>query len=92
MHSQSKESLGRSLQLLQALAQAIDRRAEVFAAIEKTDSHAAAVASLGDLLQVDESGARDVLDMQVRRFTGEERQKLDEHLTVLRAQLAAGEP
>ncbi|MGP9782690.1 hypothetical protein ACT3UQ_09530 [Glutamicibacter sp. AOP12-B1-11] len=50
------------------------------------------MASLGNLLQVDESGTRAVLDMQARRFAGEERQKLNEHLTVLRAQLAAREP
>ncbi|WP_404288255.1 DNA gyrase subunit A [Glutamicibacter arilaitensis] len=92
MHSQSKEALSQSMQLLQALALAIERREEVFAAIEKSDSPVSAVTTLSDLLKVDESGARAILDMQAHRFTGEGRRKLDEHLTVLRGQLDALEP
>ncbi|MFL4472981.1 DNA gyrase subunit A [Paeniglutamicibacter sp. MACA_103] len=75
------------LQILEAIVQAIDRRAELFTAIEATQTHDEAIAAAAKLLGVGEIQARAVLDMQARRWTQGELRKITDHIAVLRAEL-----
>ncbi len=76
-----------ALEILEAIVQAMDRREEVFAAIEATETLDEAAAAVAKLLSVGEIQARAVLDMQVRRWTQGERRRITGHVAVLRAEL-----
>lgn len=75
------------LQILEAVVQALERREEVFAAIEGAETQDEARAAVAKLLGVGEMEARAVLDMQARRWTQGERRKITDHIAVLRAEL-----
>ncbi|NKG20175.1 DNA gyrase subunit A [Paeniglutamicibacter terrestris] len=75
------------LQLLEAMMQAIDRREEVFAAIETSETQDEARAAVAKLLGVEEILARAVLDMQARRWAQGERRTITDQLAMLRAKL-----
>lgn len=75
------------LKILEALVQAIDRREEVFTAIESAETAEEASRVLETILNVEESPARAVLDMQARRWTQGERRKIVDHIKVLRTEL-----
>jgi DNA gyrase subunit A len=75
------------LHILQAVAQAIERREEVFSAIEAAQTQDEARTALAKLLGMDEIQAHAVLDMQARRWTQGEQRKIAEHTAVLRAEL-----
>ena len=75
------------LQILEALAQATERREEVFAAIAPAETQDEARAAVAKLLGVGEIRARAVLDMQARRWTQGEQRKITDHIAVLRAEL-----
>lgn len=83
METERREQLLRQVHILEALAQAIDRRGEVFAAIETSQTHQEALAAVGQVLGVAEIQSRAILDMQARRWTQGEARKIT-------AQIAAG--
>lgn len=87
MHSQRRESLESSARLLRALVTGIDHRDEVFACIKDAPSLDAAATSAHKRLGVSEDGARAILDLQVRRFSDAEREKITAHLAQLYAEL-----
>ncbi|RAX47968.1 DNA gyrase subunit A [Arthrobacter sp. AQ5-05] len=74
------------LHILEAMVQAIERREEVFAAIESAETHDEAYDAVAKLLGMDGLQARAVLDMQARRWTQGERRKITDHIAVLRAE------
>jgi len=76
--------------ILDALVQAMDRRDEVFQIIEDSENVDEAMRRVGDLLGVGELGSRVVLDLQVRRFTRDQRQALASHAEELRSKLPDG--
>lgn len=77
------------LMILDALLRAMDRRDEVFQMIEDSENEDEARSRVGQLLGVDELGSRVVLDMQVRRLTRDQRQRLASRAAELRSQLPA---
>ena len=77
------------LMMLDALLRAMDRRDEVFQMIEDSENEDEARSRVGQLLGVDELGSRVVLDMQVRRLTRDQRQRLASRAAELRSQLPA---
>jgi DNA gyrase/topoisomerase IV subunit A len=67
-HSDPRNDLA-ALELLDALVAALDRRVEVGEAITSSADEHVAVRRLQDLLGVSESPAKEVLNMQWRRWT-----------------------
>jgi DNA gyrase/topoisomerase IV subunit A len=78
------------LMILDALLRAMDRRDEVFQVIDDSEDEDEARRRVGQLLDVDELGSRVVLDLQVRRFTRDQRQNLVSRAAELRAMLPKG--
>lgn len=81
------QNLRETLMILEVIIQAIDRREEVFQAIENTESFVETVAALKELLGVGDIRAHVVLDMQVRRFTLSERRKVEEQIALLKQEM-----
>lgn len=75
------------LMIIEALAQAIDRRDEVFYAIEDSENMVEARRRVAHLLGVEEMYSQAVLDMQARRFTRDQRQALASRVEELRSKL-----
>ena len=75
------------LTILDALLRAMDQRDEVFQLIEDSQTEDEARHGLGQLLGVGELGSRAVLDLQVRRPTRDQRQRLASRAAELRSQL-----
>ena len=75
------------LHILEAVAQAIERREEVFSAIEAAQTQDKARTALAKLLGMDEIQAYAVLDMQARRWMQGEQRKVVERIAVLRSEL-----
>ena len=78
------------LMILDALLRAMDRRDEVFQMIEDSENEDEARRGVGQLLGVGELGSRAVLDLQVRRLTQDQRQRLASRAAELRSQLPGG--
>jgi DNA gyrase/topoisomerase IV subunit A len=78
------------LMVLDALAQAMDRRDEVFQMIEDSKDGEEAIRRVGQLLGVGELGSRAVLDLQARRFTQDQRQAIASRAEELRSKLPDG--
>jgi DNA gyrase/topoisomerase IV subunit A len=78
------------LMIHEALVQAMDRRDEVFQEIEDSEDMDEAIRRVGQLLGVGELGSRFVLDMQVRRFTRDQRQAIASRTEELRSKLPDG--
>jgi DNA gyrase/topoisomerase IV subunit A len=78
------------LMIVDALVRAVDRRDEVFQMIEDSEDEDEARRRVGQLLGVGELGSRAVLDMQVRRFTRDHRQRLASEAKELRSKLPDG--
>ncbi|GAP56270.1 hypothetical protein AHiyo6_28350 [Arthrobacter sp. Hiyo6] len=76
--------------VLEALERAMDRRDEVFQEIDDSEDADEARRRVGQLLGVGELGSRVVLDMQVRRFTRDQRQNLVSRASELRSKLPEG--
>lgn len=87
MEPNRRENTLEKLKILEALVQAIDRREEVFTAIESAETVEEASHVLETLLNVEESPARAVLDMQARRWTQSERRKIVDHIEEVRTEL-----
>ena len=75
------------LLILEALLQAMDRRGEVFQAIEDSEDVDEAIQRVGQLLGVGALESRAVLDLQARRLTRDQRRKSDFRADELRALL-----
>lgn len=73
--------------IVDALVQAMDRRDEVFQMIEDSGDVDEAIRRVGQLLGVGELGCRAVLDLQVRRFTRDQRQVLASRAEELKSKL-----
>ncbi|MDQ0240856.1 DNA gyrase subunit A [Arthrobacter bambusae] len=78
------------LMLHEALVKAMDRRDEVFQVVEDSENLDEAIQRVGQLLGLGELGSRVVLDMQVRRFTRDERQAIASYAEELRSRLPDG--
>jgi len=78
------------LMILEALVRAMDRRDEVFQVIEDSEDMDEAIRRVGQLLGVGALGSRVVLDMQVRRFTRDQRQAIVSRAEELRSRLPDG--
>lgn len=76
--------------LHEALVKAMDRRDEVFQVVEDSENLDEAIQRVGQLLGLGELGSRVVLDMQVRRFTRDERQAIASYAEELRSRLPDG--
>ncbi|WP_059388062.1 hypothetical protein [Arthrobacter sp. Hiyo1] len=78
------------LMLHEALVKAMDRRGEVFQVVEDSENLDEAIQRVGQLLGLGELGSRVVLDMQVRRFTRDQRQAIASYAEELRSRLPNG--
>lgn len=87
MHHQRRENLEVSAEILRALMLGIDHREEVFSCIKDAPSTNAAAMAVHKLLGVSEDSARAILDMQVRRFSDAEREKVTANLRLIYAEL-----
>ncbi len=76
--------------LHEALVKAMDRRGEVFEVVEDSENVDEAIQRVGQLLGLGELGSRVVLDMQVRRFTRDQRQAIASYAEELRSRLPNG--
>ncbi len=76
--------------LHEALVKAMDRRGEVFEVVEDSENVDEAIQRVGQLLGLGELGSRVVLDMQVRRFTRDQRQAIASYAEELRSRLPEG--
>lgn len=76
--------------LHEALVKAMDRRDEVFQVVEDSENLDEAIQRVGQLLGLGELGSRVVLDMQVRRFTRDQRQAIASYAEELRSRLPDG--
>jgi DNA gyrase/topoisomerase IV subunit A len=79
-----REHDGRLLELLDAIAAALERRSEVLAVVESSDEEEEAVRRLTELLGVSELAAVEVLNMQWRRLTRQGRAEIYERRDSLR--------
>lgn len=87
METERREQLLQQVHILEALAQAIDRRGEVFAAIEASETHEEALVAVGQVLGIGEIQSRAILDMQARRWTQGEVRKITAQIAAGRAEL-----
>lgn len=89
MESDQRQNNIQSLQILECLLQSLDRREEIFAAVEASESEHDAMLAIGKILGVGETRARFVLDMQVKRMTRAGRRQLTGQIAQLRSELEA---
>lgn len=75
------------LAILEALVQAIDRRDEVFQLVDDSENVDEAIRRVGQLLGVGAVSSRAVLDLQVRRFTRDQRRAMASRARELRSML-----
>ena len=76
--------------VLDALEQALARRDEVFQVIDDSEDADEALRRVGQLLGVGQLGSRVILDMQVRRFTRDQRRAVVARAEELRSMLRDG--
>jgi len=79
-----------TLRFVDALVKAMDRREEVFHVVEGSKDPDEAIRRLVELLELDEQSCRRILDLQVRRFTREQRRALAAEAEELRSSLSSG--
>jgi len=65
-----------NLRFLDGLVKAMGRREDVFQVVEDSEDLDEAIRRLVELLELDEVFCRAILDMQVRRFTREQRRAI----------------
>lgn len=75
------------LEILEALVRAIEQRDEVFQVIDDSEDVDEAIRRVGQLLGVGAVSSRAVLDLQVRRFTRNQRRAMASRARELRAML-----
>lgn len=87
-HEQAREELI----LLNVIREALDRRDEVFQIIDEAPDESAAIARLGQLLNVEDHLCRAILNLQVQNWLGTWRERVDDGVSSLRADLERDEP
>jgi hypothetical protein len=92
MNAEERRQAELSLDILDGLVKAMDRRDEVFQVVEASEDLDAAIRRLTELLEVDEVVCRAFLDLQVRRFTRDQRRTIAAQADELRSRLAGGRP
>lgn len=88
--SDHDQKVREELAILEALVTAIDRRDEVFQVVDDSDNSEEAIRRVGQLLDVGSTASRFVLDMQLRRFTRDQRQALATRMDELKSALSDG--
>lgn len=88
--SDNDQKVREELAILEALVTAIDRRDEVFQVADDSDDSEEAIRRVGQLLDVGSLASRFVLDMQLRRFTRDQRQALATRMEELKSALSDG--
>lgn len=78
------------LAVLEASVRAMDRRDEVFHVIDDSENVDEAIRRVGQLLDVGAVGSRAVLELQVRRFTRDQRRVITSRAGELRSMLPDG--
>lgn len=81
--SDHDQEMREELAILAALVTAIDRRDEVFQVVDDAANSEEAIRRIGELLDVGSLASRFVLDMQLRRFTRDQRQALAKRMDEL---------
>ena len=90
MDEDERDRLEHRLRMLDAMCAAQARRSEVLAEVAASQDRAEATARVVRLLGLmDEQAANAVLDRQVRSFTVQERERVEEVRAEVRAQLEA---
>lgn len=90
MDDTARGQLAFRLRIMDALCAAQERRAEVMTVVASSQDPAEAAARLVRLLDLpDELGATAVLDLQVRRWTRLEHERMEQVRAELRAELGA---
>lgn len=88
MNANERNGAESELSLLEVMLTALDQQGKVLQVVADSEDLNEAMVSLGRLLDTDDILAlRAVTDMQVRRWTKEERQKIIERLDELRGEL-----
>jgi DNA gyrase/topoisomerase IV subunit A len=90
MDAEQRRHVEDTLRIVDALAKAVDRREEVFYAVEDSENPDEAIRRLMGLLELDELSCRVILDMQVSRFTHEKRRQIAAQAEELRSSLSSG--
>ncbi|MGO3327159.1 hypothetical protein [Gordonia sp. (in: high G+C Gram-positive bacteria)] len=85
---QTRAVFAERLEILSAIEAGLDRRAEVLAVVEASETVDDARTAVADLLGLPRAGAEAVLALQVRRFTVTERAKIRDEAADVRARLA----
>ncbi len=78
------------LRLLDSLVKAVDQREDVFQVVEDSEDQDEAIRRLVELLELDEVSCRAILDMQLRRFTREQRRAIAAQAEETRSSLSSG--
>lgn len=88
----NEEQTNEELSLLNVIREALDRRDEVFQIIDDASDEAAAIASLGQLLNAEEHHCHAILDLSVSKWLGSWRDRLEERAETLRLRLEREAP
>jgi DNA gyrase/topoisomerase IV subunit A len=78
------------LAIVEALVRAMDRRDEVFHVIDDSENVDEAIRRVGQLLDVGAVSSRALIDLQVRRFTRDQRRAIASRAGELRSMLPDG--
>jgi DNA gyrase subunit A len=84
-HVAQRQDARPRLEILEAIIAAVDRRVEVVEVVAETDNADAARGRIAELLAVTEVGVLAVLDLQLRRSSQREVQRLRDERDELRA-------
>jgi DNA gyrase/topoisomerase IV subunit A len=90
MDAEQRRQDGYLLGLLDGLVKAVDRREDVFQVVEDSEDVDEAIRRLEELLELDETSCRVILDTQLRRFTREQRRAIAAQVDEVRSRLSSG--
>jgi DNA gyrase subunit A len=90
MNAMERKQVEDELHILEGIILGMNRRDEVFTAVEGAADINDAIGRLMALLGLDEIRSRAILDIQVRRWTQDSRRTIEDRMENLRATLAAG--
>ena len=80
------------LDLLNAIREALERRDEVFQIIDEAPDEPTAIVRLAELLGVEDHLCHGILNMQVKNWLGNQRQRVEEGITSLHTGLERDQP
>ena len=90
MDSAERAQAEDQLRLIDGILVGMGRREEVFAVVDEANDKDEAIGRLRALLALDESCCRALLDMQVSRWTRDDRRSIEQRAADLRASLQTG--